>query len=328
MNTYSRQAVFSAARLKLCFNLSTKENRNVYLKIIYVATHGQTMSLCYCIKQKWQTLKNFFYGYEEENYKGTQQKNCRRYSYISDDRQGSRHVHFGKTLEEYRVEHTENLQNYCIPKRQVFNAHGIDFDNRDERDAFQGKMDRMQKLLTSELREIRQQHILLAKERIPLPLINSRIRNGKQKTESVFIGKDNKRNTNLIKKKDARPATDTTNFVKTNDNPLLEEVSLVNDIQDVLDHMYCLSKKIKEIQKTLNIEIRERTLHPEPRLVQIKAPEDKFSQQMKQNGGFRYHSTDRSEQTIAYDTLPPPLKLSDLLTKQARDGGMSCTERN
>ena len=96
-------------------------------------------------------------------------------------------------------------------------------------------------------------------------------------------------------------------------------MSLLNELQDVYELMFNLNKELKNIEKVLKIEVRERTLHPEPRLIHVKVPEDELSQQMKSDGGLRYCSSDSSIQQITYDTLPPPLTLEELLAKEQQD---------
>ena len=269
------------------------------------------MSLCYCFKRRWHVFKNIFYGYEEESFNYPQQHANIPWENSTEEQQG-RHVHFSKEVtDEYKI-YSENWCNYCVPKRQVYNAYGISFESKDEREAFESKMACMEKILEDELYEIRQQHIRLREEQSKLT--HPKQRNSTKLTHvEAKISKDFARRDDFSKK---RETMDDSEFIKTDENPLVEEVGVMNEVQDLLEQMCNFSKELKDIEKILNIEVRERLLHPEPRLIHIKAPEDELSEQMKNDGGFRYCSSDNSVRRISYDTLPPPLTLSELLTKQ------------
>jgi hypothetical protein len=275
------------------------------------------MSLCHCFKRRWHAFKNIVYGYEDETYNY-------RERYEEDPceslpKEQNRRVHFsekkhsGEVFEEYKM-CSENLCNYCIPKRQVYEAYGIEFTSREERDAFESKMECMEKILENELVEIRQQHIRLREERSKNPRLKQR-KGGKRTKNDSNASTVERSPTHYFSR--TWQTLDDSNFLRTDDNPLVEEVSIVNEVQDVLDQMCNLSRELKDIEKILSIEVRERILHPEPRLIQIKAPEDELSKQMKNDGGFCYCSSDRSVHRISYDTLPPPLTLSELLAKQS-----------
>ena len=275
------------------------------------------MSLCRCVRRRWHAFKNIVYGYEEETYNYRIHHETDPWQVFASEQQ-NRHVHFTEkgndrhVSDEYK-ECSDNWSNYCIPKRQVYEAYGIVFETREERDAFESKMECMETILEKELHDIRQQHVRLREERTAIP--RSKAKNtGKPGQKAAKLSKSDSG-----RRHDFTGTRETPNysaFLRTDDNPLAEEVSLVNEVQDVLDQMYNLSKELNEIEKILCIEVRERTLYPEPRLIQIKAPEDALSQQMKNDGGFRYCSSDSSLQRISYDTLPPPLTLSELLAKQ------------
>ncbi len=275
------------------------------------------MSLCYCFTRRWHAFKNIVYGYEDETYNYRKQHAEDPWKHYVKEKQ-KRHVHFSEkeqsseVFDEYKI-YSENWCNYCIPKRQVYEAYGIEFESREERDAFESKMECMEKILENELYEIRQQHIRLREQRGKIPRSNRR-KGGKRTEKEANVSRDDHGSPHDFSKK--WETLDDSNFHRTNDNPLVEEVSLVNEVQDVLDQMCNLSRELKDIEKILSIEVRERILHPEPRLIQIKAPEDEFSEQMKNDGGLRYCSSDSSIQRISYDTLPPPLTLSELLAKQ------------
>lgn len=275
------------------------------------------MSLCYCFRRRWHAFKNIFYGYEDEPYNYRQQHAKDPWKcFVEEDT----HVHFserkgsGEVFDEYKM-CTENWCNYCIPKREIHEAYGIKFDSREERDAFESKMACMENILENELNEIRRQHIRLREEQIKIPRLKQR-KSGKRIHKQANVSRDNYTHRGDFTK--TQETLDESTFLRTDDNPLLEEVSLVNEIQDVLDQMCNLSRELKDIEKILSIEVRERLLHPEPRLIQIKAPEDELSEQMKSDGGFRYSSSDSSVQRISYDTLPPPLTLSELLASQSQ----------
>ena len=275
------------------------------------------MSLCYCFRRRWHAFKNIVYGYEDKTYNYRQQHAQDRWKIYAKEEQ-NRHVHFSEkenfseVFDEYK-KYSENWCNYCIPNRQVYEAYGIEFESREERDAFESKMECMEKILENELYEIRQQHIRLKEERAKIP--RSKQRNGGKRTQKeANVSRNDCSPTHDFSK--ARKTLDDSNFLRTDGNPLVEEVSLVNEIQDVLEQMCSLSRELKDIEKILSIEVRERILHPEPRLIQIKAPEDELSEQMKNDGGFRYCSSDSSVQRISYDTLPPPLTLNEFIAKQ------------
>lgn len=225
------------------------------------------MSLCYCFRRRWHVLKNIN-GYNEETRKPYSKSSWKTFRKQEENR---RHEDF---RDNYRQEFDEAKvysENWCIhwiPKRQVYQAYGIVFESREERDAFEIKMQVMEKILENELYEIRQQHVRLQEERTKL----ARLKQMKAQRKA-----DSSSSTDFT----AERLNDVSMFCSIDGNPLLEEVSLVNDIQDVLDLMCELSRELKDIEKVLNIEVRERTLHPEPRLIQIKAPEDKLSEQMK-----------------------------------------------
>ncbi|XP_028401773.1 uncharacterized protein LOC114524788 [Dendronephthya gigantea] len=274
------------------------------------------MSLCYCLRQRWHTFKNIVYGYDE-TYNNRKQHAKDPWDMFANEEK-NRHIYFSEKENDVFGENktcSENWCNYCIPKRQVYESYGIEFETREERDAFENKMECMEMILENELRDIRQQHMRLKEERTKTPR-----------------GKDNKGGKSKLMNKKARvsrtdsgtrydfpkkrEALDDTDFLRTDDNPLIEEVSLVNEVQDVLDQMCNLSRELQDIEKILSIEVRERILHPEPRLIQIKAPDDELSEQMRNDGGFRYCSSDSSLQRISYDTLPPPLALNELLARQ------------
>ena len=272
------------------------------------------MSLCYCFRRRWHAFKNIVYGYEDETY--NYRKRYAEGPFAKE--QQNRRVHFSEKehsrviFHEYKM-YSENLCNYCIPKRQVHEAYGIEFESREERDAFESKMECMEKILENELYEIRQQHIRLKEERSTIPHLKQR-KGGKRSKNNSNASMDEPKLTHYFSK--TWQTQDDSNFIRTENNPLAEEVSLVNEVQDVLDQMCNMSRELKDIEKILSIEVRERMLHPEPRLIQIKAPEDELSQQMKNDGGFHYCSSDNSVHRISYDTLPPPLTLSELLAKQ------------
>ena len=277
------------------------------------------MSLCYCFRRRWHAFKNIVYGYEDESYNYQQQHAKDPWKIFDKD---DRHVHFferkdsGEVYNEYKICSENWRGNYCIPKREVYEAYGIEFDSREERDAFESKMACMENILENELNEIRKQHIRLREEQVKIPRLKQR-KSGKRihKQANVTRVYNHTHRGDFSK---AQETPDESTFLRTNDNPLLEEVSLVNEIQDVLDQMCDLSRELKDIEKILSIEVRERLLHPEPRLIQIKAPEDELSEQMKSDGGFRYSSSDSSVQRISYDSLPPPLTLSELLASQSQ----------
>ena len=274
------------------------------------------MSLCYCFRRRWHAFKNIVYGCEDEPYNYRKQ-------YAEDHfakEEHNRRVHFSEkehssvVFHEYKM-YSENVCNYCIPKRQVYEAYGIEFESREERDAFESKMECMEKILENELYEIRQQHIRLREERAKISYLKQR-KGGKRTKNNSKTSMDEPRPTHCFSK--TCQTQDDSNFIRTENNPLAEEVSLVNEVQDVLDQMCNMSRELKDIEKILSIEVRERMLHPEPRLIQIKAPDDELSRQMKNDGGFHYCSSDNSVHRISYDTLPPPLTLSELLAKQTQ----------
>ena len=232
------------------------------------------------------------------------------------DEEKNRRIYFSEKETDVFGENktcSERWFNYCIPKRQVYESYGIEFETREERDAFENKMERMEKILENELRDIRQQHVRLWEERGKTPR-GKHSKGGKSKHKKAHVSRSDSGLRRDFPKE--REALDDTDFLRTDDNPLGEEVSLVNEVQDVLDQMCNLSRELQDIEKILSIEVRERILHPEPRLIHIKAPEDELSEQMRNDGGFRYCSSDSSLQRISYDTLPPPLALSELLARQ------------
>lgn len=278
------------------------------------------MSLCHCFKRRWDAFKNIVYGYDE----AACRKNKERRKKRNEKDQAAKHVHFSReshatsdtrrVFQEYKQSSETERSNYCIPKSHTkYEAYGIEFDTRQDRDAFECKMESMERILEKELYDIKQQHIRLKKRRF----------------KTSFLGKKNKDGTNPPQMPNAETCrntwlsstseSDSSTFLPTDNDHLIEEISLVNELQDVYEHMCHLSKELKNIEKVLKIEVRERTLHPEPRLIHIKVPEDEFSQQMKSDGGLRYCSSDSSVQQISYETLPPPLALSDLLASESQD---------
>lgn len=274
------------------------------------------MSLCHRVKRAWHAFKNTVYGYDEaptnqvpgkkrENGEERQER-ASKYDYCSTGNAN------GVTRREFFQEHrptSETRSNYCIPKGNTkYEAYGIEFRTRQERDAFECKMESMENILEKELYDIKQQHNRLRKERYRLSFLSENL------PKQANAG-----NVQNTWEPGSFIVSDSSTFVQENVDPLVEEMSLLNELQDVYELIFNLSKELKNIEKVLKIEVRERTLHPEPRLIHVKVPEDELSQQMKSDGGLRYCSSDSSIQQITYDTLPPPLTLEELLAKERQD---------
>ena len=275
------------------------------------------MSLCYRFKRGWDAFKNIVYGYDDHVYrenkerekrKRHEQKRASKYVYISTD---SHNAGTGRVFQEFKSP-SESRSNYCIPKSNTkYKAYGIEFETLQERDAFECKMQSMERILDKELYDIKQQHKRLRQKHYKLSLLQKET-NQPKKTD-ISVGQ----HTWILDS--ISDYGGSTFSPPMSDDPLIEEISLLNEFQDIYEQMCKLSTKLKNTEKVLTIEVRERMLYPEPRLIHIKAPEDELSQQMKSEGGLRYCSSDRSIQQISYETLPPPLTLSSLLANEQDD---------
>ena len=272
------------------------------------------MSLCHRVRRAWNAFKNTVYGYDEvptnpvsgkKRAHGQEGKEraC-KYDY------GSNGNASGVTRQFFQENTSERTSNYCIPKagNTKYEAYGIEFRTRQERDAFECKMECMEKILEKELYDIKEQHNRLRNKRYKLSLLSENV------PKQVNVG-----SVQNTWEPGSFIVSDSLTSLQANADPLVEEMSLLNELQDVYELMFNLNKELKNIEKVLKIEVRERTLHPEPRLIHVKVPEDELSQQMKSDGGLRYCSSDSSIQQITYDTLPPPLTLEELLAKEQQD---------
>ena len=237
------------------------------------------MSFCYKVKRIWRVLFN---GIWIDNGK----------------RKPSGHENPNRQLGLKHATHTE-IQggSYCrhdMDDKGMHLSHGIQFTSKEEKEGFESKMEELQRIFLKELSEIKRQHERLKVGRVILKRRFSELEH--------ILQTDIKRFTSIEIK----------SFI--GDSSLSsEEIQLLAEMEEILEQLEREQEELLCLEKCLEIELHERTFYPEPVLPRHRKVEDEFSKQMKEDGGLKYESSDKTIQFIAYSSLPPPLSLDNLL---------------
>lgn len=244
------------------------------------------MSLCYRIKQLWRWI---LYG-------GPKSK-TNKYNETSQS---------GNAYDNKKQRGLRTLESQCSPE----SSHGEDktaessFVSHEEMIAFSFDMDELYQSFKQDVEQIQVQHQRLRAGRI---ILRRRV------TEMESILKTEINNINATKLKTNKES----DYLNSQDRQLIEE------LEEVLEQLEKEQDELSFLIKYLEIEIRERTLYPEPPMPKVKRLEDEFSKQMRIAGGLSYESRDKSIQFLTYQSLPPPLSLSQLLHDNNRMASFS-----
>ena len=164
-------------------------------------------------------------------------------------------------------------------------------------DEFDSQIDELWQTHKQELQEIRKQHALLKTKRI---LLNRRV----SELERMLQADQKNRSPAL---------TSTTEC----DDLSSEDLEMISEMEEVLQLLEKNQEEMADLERCLEIEIRERTLYPEPAILRSRTLEDEFSKKMRIEGGLRYEGQDKTVRCITHQCLPPPLSLSELLQRDA-----------
>lgn len=178
-----------------------------------------------------------------------------------------------------------------------FEAHGIKFSCKEDRDGFILKMTAMKQAFDKELLEISRQH---QRFRAGGYLLNSRV----LEMERIIRTDQRKGSIDLVKTNNYEPSVvNSQNF---------QVVHEMDSLCSILDNT---NEEIMSLKKYLDIEYKERTLYPEPVMLRSSSIEDEYSRKMKQDGGLSYQSKDNTIKYITYQCLPPPFSLRQISTQ-------------
>ena len=247
------------------------------------------MSLCYRVKQLW---RGFFSEdlrrSTEDNYSKTTAKET---SFINEKPRG---------LTASRSHHTLESSDEAPTTENSLVSQGIQFSSHEEMQGFDSKMMEMRRIFDEEVDQIRLQHQRLRAGRIILR---------RRFTETE----------NILKTEISHLSASKLKTLKENAHLSSQDRQLIEELEEILEQLEKENDELGFLMKYLEIEIKERTLYPEPIMPKSKCLEDDFSKQMRLAGGLSYESSDKSIQFMTYQCLPPPLSLSELLSINSRE---------
>lgn len=247
------------------------------------------MSLCYRVKQLW---RGFFFGdlrrSTGENWNETSTKEN---SFPSEKPRG---------LTASKSQYTSESSDEAATTENGLVSYGIEFSSHEEMHGFDSKMVEMRRIFEEEVDQIRLQH--------------QRLRAGRIILRRRFTEMEN-----ILKTEISNLSASKLKTLKENAHLSSQDRQLIEELEEILEQLEKENDELSFLMKYLEIEIKERTLYPEPIMPKSKCLEDDFSKQMRLAGGLSYESSDKSIQFMTYQCLPPPLSLSELLSINSRE---------
>lgn len=236
------------------------------------------MSLCFKLKLMWKEITS-----TSLRQRGSTQCTLGKNQVTTDGSESTERVNVQEELDS-------NINGQVV----CYEAHGITFTRREDRDSFLSKMKEMREAFEKEILEISHQHQRL---RAGGYLLHSRV----LEMERIIKTDQRKKSVDSI-----RTLNCDSSLTNTKDFRVVQEM---DTLYNMLDNTH---EEIISLKKYLGIEYKERTLYPEPAMLRSAVVEDEYSRKMKQDGGLLYQSKDNTMKHITYQCLPPPFSLRQI----------------